>query len=998
MTETDAVEKAKLEAKLAGLELLREDLDPAIYRARRDEYAVRLATLDQTGGGAVVAGHVTTGGGDFIGRNQFNQFKIDIRIEAGAYRGEAPRTREQRLAIYRAVLAARTGDLPLRGFDPEASDTSSTRSDLSLAGVYISLDTRMTATVKDLKRALAAVRAGRTPKPLRPSAPGPGGPEREATATRAVTALESAVLHRAQVLLGSPGSGKTTFVHYLAHALATGEAGRLHWPEAERGALPILVVLRDLAAWLAGSGGSAGGAAGRRPSPALLWDFVRHDLQERNLTFAADLLEEALDTGQALVLLDGLDEVPAGTLATVRDSIDAFAGRYRDCRYLVTCRILSYRKPQWRLPETTFPPIELAPFDSDQVDAFIGAWYAEVAARWQVPKAEADRKADTLRGAVRRPDLWRLAATPMLLTVMALVHTHHGELPEARAQLYREAVDILLWRWERQKQCGRSDLGDLLAAAGRHRGDLLSLLERLAFAAHGRGAAAAGEGTDDAVEAVADIGELDLLKALQPLHPQHSLDWAEQVVAALKLRAGLLIETQPGIFSLLHRTFQEYLAGAHLARQGNFAQRALDLVVEGRAWWREVILLAVGDLVHNKRETERPLFLAHRLCSSPDLAQTPVQDQTGPADDAAWRQVWLAGDVLLEVGLGRVGDTDFGRDVLNQVHHRLADLVAGGWLEVRERAEAGDVLGRLGDPRFDPRNFHLPTPVPGRDQAPLGLIRITPGPFVMGSRQGDQGARDDEYGNPPSLAIDYPYWIARYPVTVDQFRCFVAAGGFDDPQWWTARGWDWRTGRYDTKAEDWLKAWLARRPPERRRVPFRWGEQAVFGNRPITGVCWFEAMAYARWLDAQVQVQTQDRAPGYGWRLPTEGEWEKAARGTSGRVYAWGDAWNPQRANVDGVIGRPTVVGMYPHGATPEGVLDLTGNVWEWCLSLYERYPYSADRVNDPDADGRRVVRGGSWNRESRYACCAYRFRLDSGHFSMSRGFRLVLSLADSGF
>jgi len=977
MTDPHSAKLAQLQDLLESLEKLRPVLGDATVDAKKRDIEAQLRTLIQTGGGAVIAGAVDTGGGDFVGRDK-NIY--NIRIQAGAYVGERPRTHERALEIYRRVLAARTGDLPLRGFDPEASDATSARSDLSLAGVYVSLKTGLSAPEDSIERALTAARQGR-PVAFPPRDPGRvrhGVEERE---QRPVTAMEAAVLLRSQVLLGGPGSGKSTFVNYLANALATADPERLRdWPEAERDCLPVLILLRDFAAWIGAKGGR------RKASTALLWDFVRHDLGERNLAFAAKPLEQALDGGRALVLLDGLDEVPAAALDRVRDSVLAFAGRYVGCRYLVTCRVLSYRQPQWRLPEQQFPQTELAPFDEGQVDTFVGAWYAEVSAKWQMPRAKAEAKADKLRQAVRRPDLWRLAPNPMLLTVMALVHTHEGELPDARARLYEKAVEILLWRWERQKQSGDPLLACLLAAAGRDRGDLLSLLERLAYEAHGRGEAAAGpDGERD--EAVAGIGELDLLKALQPLHPKGSLDWAQQVLEALKLRAGLLVEGQPGVFSLPHRTFQEYLAGAYLARQGNFAERAAALV-EGRAYWREAILLAAGYLVHNQRETERPLYLADRLCPP-----------ATPSGDAAWRRVWLAGDCLLEVGLGRVGDTDLGRRTLGQVRVRLAELLAQGRLEPRERAEAGDVLGRLGDPRFDPERLFLPNPIPGLEQQPLGLVLVPPGPFVMGSREGDKEAGDDEHGNPPSLAIAYPYWIGPYPVTVAQYGCFCQAGGYEDRQWWTVAGWDWRTGRYDTRADDWLKDWLAQRPPERRGLPFQWGEQSAYGNRPVTGVCWFEAMAYVRWLDAQLRPQAQDIPTGYLLRLATEAEWEKAARGTEGRVYAWGDPWDPKRANVGGAIGRPSAVGMYPAGATPGGVLDLTGNVWEWCLSLHKGYPYRPDDGrNDPDGEGGRVVRGGSWDYAARDARCAYRLRCRPDYFDDALGFRVVLSLADSGF
>ena len=301
MTDTPDSEIDKLKAKLVSLETLRDELEPASYDARKRDMEARLLALVQTDDGAVVR-DVHTGGGNFIGRDQYN-----IRIEAGAYVGAQPQTRERRLDIYRGVLAARTGDLPLRGFDPEASDATSARSDLSLAGVYVSLNTRLTAPEREITRALAAAREGRV-APFPALDQRAAGRETEAGETRPIGALEAAVLRRSQVLLGGPGSGKSTFVNYLAHALATGDAERLQdWPEPEGDCLPILVVLRDLAAWIGAE------SPGRKASAALLWDFICHDLRERNLDFAAELLGETLEADRALVLLDGLDEVPAAT-------------------------------------------------------------------------------------------------------------------------------------------------------------------------------------------------------------------------------------------------------------------------------------------------------------------------------------------------------------------------------------------------------------------------------------------------------------------------------------------------------------------------------------------------------------------------------------------------------------------------------------------------------------------------------------------------------------
>lgn len=858
--------------------------------------------------------------------------------------GEDPTTPQQAEADYRSDIARRCDALPLRGVDPAPGDGATGRQPLSLARVYIALDTQHQASPDAIGRALQAAVQGKLnglPEMATRSKPD------QQKDTRPLAALEAAIVHPCWVLLGKPGSGKTTFIHYLAHALTIGAWEHLPgWPESQRNALPVLVVLRDFDRWL----------AARQPlpkaCPSLLLEFIRHELQRNTLEKAFPVVERALDQGQAVVLLDGLDEVPPDDeqrLKLVRDSVVEFTQRHRNSRHLITCRVLSYQEARWQLPAAQFPVLELAPFTEDQINQFIGGWYAEVGDKWRLPSGDADRLADKLRQAVRRPGLWKLAPNPLLLTVMALVHTHRGELPEKRALLYEDAVNILLQHWEQHKSIEDApQLRDLLAAVGRDFNDLKDILERLAFTSLEQ------QGATLSSEDSADLHGHDLRDALAALHPNGSLDWAQRLMDTLHLRSSLLLERKGKVFGFPHRTFQEYLAGVHLARLPDFDQAASQRAEV--AFWREVILLAVGYLVHQTRELSKVRALVEEIC--PDRK---------PQTDADWRKIWLAGDVLLEVGVNRIQDSAHGKSLLGRVRQRLTQLLENGALAPRERAEAGDVLGQVGDPRFDPERFYLPHVYRGQPEPLAGFVKILAGPFVMGSRKGDKEAYNSEFGNPATLTIDYDYWMARYLVTVAQFQCFIQAGGYEESGWWTPTGWEWRQGRWDSQVkDDWLRDWLKKRPAKRRAMPMWWSEQGAYLNRPVVGVSWFEAMAYCRWLDGTLRKQDTRLIPAnYAIRLPTEAEWEKAARGKEGCRYGWGNEdWDETRANIDDSrIGHPSPVGMYPRGSTPETVLhDLSGNVWEWTLSRYKSYPYKPDDGrNDPKAEEWPVVRGGGW-------------------------------------
>jgi formylglycine-generating enzyme required for sulfatase activity len=856
----------------------------------------------------------------------------------------------QAVLAYRRTLVTSYRQLSLRGMDIGASDPTSGQKQLELDQVYVNLDT--TEMLGEEKPADAQGRPFRRPPTTIE--------KRRLTALEAVATAQS----RRAVILGDPGSGKSTFLNHLAlclasHALEPAANWLSHlpgWPPDEGDLLPIPVVLRDFARNLPGKPGPA--------EACHLWDFILRRLRAQNLEAAETPLRQALEDGQAIVLLDGLDEIStASQRAFVRDAVLAFAGRYAKSRFIVTCRTLSYQDRAWQLPY--FPAFTLAAFDEQKIDRFIVAWFADLARLQVIKTDDAPHFTSSLQTAVRRPDLWRLAPNPMLLTVMALVHTHKGRLPDARALLYEDTVDILLWRWEQMKASRDTEtpgLRQLMNEAGFSDVDLKRALWRLAFETHRLGGAKKKR-DEPHTDALADIEEAALHDALAELHPRNHecRAWVGQVIETIKLRAGLLVERVAHVFTFPHRTFQEYLAGAHLASLPDFSTQASQLAAEGPLW-REVILLAVGRLVYLGGDIFKPLALVAELCP-----ENAVNTELG------WRQSWMAGDVILEAGLQRVRTCALGRDLLARVRDRLAKLLEAGALTPVERAAAGVALGKLGDPR---PGVGLKNGLPDLD-----WIEISPGPFPMGNNK-PEAKYDDEIPRFTCELITKPYRISRYPVTVAQFQAFVDAGGYDDKarNWWTKEGWRWKEDQKITGPEDYDPAF---------QTP----------NHPRVGVSCFEAVAFCRWLSERLQQRIA---------LPSEVEWERAARHTDARAYPWPDPKDKdkvaadlaQRCNMnDTSIGHTSAVGMFPNGLAQCGAADMAGNVWEWCRTKWRRDYRDYEKKVDDALEGTdvRVLRGGSWfNVGPALLRCSSRnvASLDGRHAYI--GFRCVVVMGGS--
>lgn len=283
------------------------------------------------------------------------------------------------------------------------------------------------------------------------------------------------------------------------------------------------------------------------------------------------------------------------------------------------------------------------------------------------------------------------------------------------------------------------------------------------------------------------------------------------------------------------------------------------------------------------------------------------------------------------------------------------------------------------------------------------MVTIPAGPFTMGTpvEQREEllalhrtGNRDfnvqllDNELVPHEVTLD-EYAIGKYPVTNGEFQRFIDDGGYANDAYWTDAGRELRGKNGWAAPRFWDRAEL--------NAP----------DQPVVGVTWYEAVAYCRWLSEK---------SGRAYRLPTEAEWEKTARGTDGRRYPWGDEWDPARCNSKAAgIGKPTPVGQFsrreddpdsaarPGGDSPYGCADMAGNVWEWCSTRWGGtgvkptfgYPYRTDDGReDEDGVDIRVIRGGGWNNDPSLCRCGYRFRLFPDFVYNYLGFRCARILS----
>ncbi|HEU4325304.1 MAG TPA: SUMF1/EgtB/PvdO family nonheme iron enzyme [Roseiflexaceae bacterium] len=774
--------------------------------------------------------------------------------------------------------------------------------------------------------------------------------------TRPELALEAVATQRRLVLLGEPGAGKSTVLRYLALLLAQRLRGSTDalpgWP-AQDLPIPIVCPLGRVAAALPQHGHNADRAL----------DLVLLELLEGEVPLYAGLrehLKAAMRGAGVLFLFDGLDELPAeagaGRLsprAAVAEAIGRLAGKTRG-RIVVTSRVLPYRaQGDWQLPaDEGWEVRSLAPLAFGQVRTFVQSWYVALAEGEIDPELDhkrAQTRAEALIGELEAsPALRPLIASPLLLTMLAVLHYNTDEVPRDRAKLYEECVLLLLERWEPVRTPGQWRPG-LLERLGSLPGLELDLLRgaihELAFQAHDRPPSDDGRGLLDGDALRGRM--LRLFERVASPNPARTLATFIQV---LREDAGLLLERSDGQYAFPHLTFQEYLAACHLADRQDMA----DLAHQrwhgpDRERWREVLRLLVGRLRQQGKVQTQALPWLQRLIGQ----RSGTTPKTMPARR---RDAVLATLVYEELGAAALSSSAL--DVEDAIHDplraALLDLLAehDPAISTADRVRAGFLLGKLGDPRVPVTIEEWQDEVRKLQAGDSSgyFCRVEAGTYWIGSADDDPDAREKEKPR-HTVTFEQPFWIGCFPITNAQWGAWVEAGG------------------------------------QRSRLADN--TDLNHPNQPVVGMTWDMAAAFCTWLGTQLGVEV---------RLPHEAEWEAAARGPEGRRYPWGDEWAEDRAATkeDREVrggGWSVPVGCYPAGAAACGTLDMAGNVWEWTADVWESYPGG----KKPFREDWPVLRGGYYGNERTSVRCGARDWDHHDSIHRGRGLRVVVGPERAG-
>ena len=797
---------------------------------------------------------------------------------------------------------------------------------------------------------------------------------------------------RMLLVIGDPGAGKTTLLKYYALcALDSVRSLRLGFS----GVVNVFYLpLRELVCHEKGQYKS-------------LAANLAHWSDKHHLPLSVQFFDEWLRNGTSLVLLDGLDEI-----SNVTDRIqvckwidNAWSGLRKQGYFVVTSRMTGYRKDEGIELEADYERADVIDFSIKQQGQFLMNWFneaflkelceegvatPEMNQKSHEKAAERTRKIIDLLKEDNNKGLRQLAAVPMILQIMAILWKDRDYLPESRVALYNAVLDYLL-----ELRDKRRDIA-VPVSATRARMVLgpvsLWMQEELK--------------TDEVEREKMQVKmqeRLDILREKNFIPPS-----VEDFCTHLVNRAGLLVEHGAKSYMFRHKSFREYLAGVDLVRTVLQNPKYLDTLISGfdSDWWEEPMRFFIAQV----DEKTFDLFM-EKLFDSPVIESlTPTQQLLlyTLIEEAPQKKIDALCKKLLDMKT-----TDTRQRVILECLKIIGKLTALDTLhkfKVDGLAKNKDIADRAEEVMFALVDLKRASELQKAESGEKFSSVVTVSRIILKDRQ--PSFRNPNEHNAEYIRISggsYIYshsekkelvedlYVAKYPVTNKLYRSFIASLQARETALGAeleavAKGGLWGSGFVDylENGKSDIAALFRSGYDEERKFD---GE-----DQPVVAVTWYAAQAYCLWLS----LLEGDKAL---YRLPTEIEWEWVAGGQQGTVgkkvrdYPWPKkrgAPTSKLANFGNNVGATTPVGRYPEGATPEGLYDMAGNVWEWTESIYN------ENTPKKDLNPARSVRGGSWISGSDSLRCSFRssYHPENGR-DLIVGFRVVrpshsLSFGDS--
>jgi formylglycine-generating enzyme required for sulfatase activity len=726
--------------------------------------------------------------------------------------------------------------------------------------------------------------------------------------------------HRLLLVIGDPGSGKTTLLKY--YALSCMDDSRYKEFGFSEPVSVFYLPLRELE--------KTNGRYASLPASLASWS------ERQYLDFSKEIVSKWIDRPSTLVLLDGLDEISnVQERIAVCKWIDKAVHRFSHARFVVTSRSTGYRKGDGIEIETPHVRADLMDFSPEQQKAFLHKWFRAAYLR-ELPPAHmsegewyekqekwAHEKTETIVALLdQNRGLRGMAGQPLLLQIMALLWKEREYLPNSRLKLYDAALDYLLDYRDKKK-----GIYPLLFAK-----EACWVLSSVAL------------WMQEVVkrdEVKSEAMHTHMQKLLATLSkPVNAKNFCRNLVD----RAGLLVEYGDNQYVFRLKAFREYLAATQLVKNVHRTSGYLDDLVShfGDDWWAETLCFFVSML------DDAELFEQFMV----KLFESPVTENLTPKQQNVLLTFVLEApqkkcDALIE--------KLFDPATTENRKHYLVDC-----LKVMGREDALDAVRRF-EKMEGGAAFVNPLELDAH------YIKISGGGFKYSVANRTETVPD--------------YWLARYPVTNRLYRRFISY---------------LKTGKLGDRevipVELYTVALLDFAKKNRLMIQSNKGLAEEFASsydldehdssfnaddHPVVGITWYAAKAYCMWLSLmESQGERTDL-----YRLPTEIEWEYAAAGKEGRAYPWGNREpSPKLANYENNERATTPVGLYPDGATPEGLYDMAGNVAEWMENWYD------------EAKRYRALRGGAWGIDSYALRCSARINFDPADWHRNFGFRVLRS------